>query len=122
MARILVIDDEPDVRNVMRRALEREGHDVDEAEHGYMAVKSHRETPASVMVVDIIMPAKEGLATIMELRRDFPEVKIIAISGGGGGSASDYLSTAKTLGAHMVMAKPFTPKQLTEAVNELLKT
>ena len=83
MALILIIDDDDQIRRVLRKTLERDGYDVADAPNGKEGIRLYRENPADLVITDIIMPEKEGIETIRELRRDFPEVKIIAISGGG---------------------------------------
>ncbi len=121
MARILVIDDDDQIRAMLQQRLEREGHKVVSAGDGKLGMKLFREEPAELVITDIIMPEKEGIETIMELRRDFPEVKIIAISGGGKVSPDEYLHIAEKFGAHRTLAKPFGREELLKAVQELLK-
>ena len=84
-------------------------------------IKIHRENPADLIITDLIMPEKEGLETIMELRRDFHDVKIIAMSGGGKIDSETYLQIAKTMGAISTIAKPFGRKELLRTVQELLE-
>ncbi len=78
-----------------------------EAPDGKVALWIYKEKPADLIITDIIMPEKEGIETIMELKREFPDVKIIAISGGGKGDAGQYLDMAKKMGADNTLAKPF---------------
>ncbi|MEW6347495.1 MAG: response regulator [Thermodesulfobacteriota bacterium] len=121
MARILVIEDETDIRGLYKRFLEQAGHEVMEAPDGEEGVRLYRKTAADLVITDIIMPEKEGIETIMELRKDFPEVKIIAISGGGKAMpSSTCLSLAKGLGATKTLAKPFKRQELLDAVAEVL--
>lgn len=120
MARILVIDDDGPVRMIIRRMLEAEGHEVIEAVDGESGVNTFRQSPTDLIITDIVMPKKEGLETIRELKQEFPELKIIAISGGGKVQGRHYLELAKRLGAAYTFEKPFTWKQLTDTVNELL--
>jgi|GEM_PF-106762 len=120
MARILVIDDEPSVRDLLNSMLSNEGYEVMEAANGEMAIKLLHERPADLVVTDLIMPEKEGIETIMDLRRDFPDVKIIAMSGGGIIEAQDYLGMALGMGAHRVFEKPFRVADMLNAVRELL--
>ena len=75
---------------------------------------------ADLLITDIVMPEKEGLEVLMELRKRQPPVKIIAISGGGRNSATDYLPIAKLMGASKVLAKPFSNDVLVAAINELV--
>ncbi len=81
----------------------------------------HSEEPADLVIVDILMPSKDGIETIKEFARDFPEVKIIAISGGGLMTPQEYLGMAKKLGADVTLTKPFEPEELLEAIRELLE-
>jgi len=120
MAWILVIEDDDHVRGMLRQMLRGEGYEVMEAAEGGAGLKLYREKPADLVITDIVMPGKEGLETIMELRRSYPRVKIIAISGGGRLGPRDYLQTAKLLGAHRIFFKPFEMKELLQAVQELL--
>lgn len=94
MPLILIIDDDDQIREMLRQMLERAGYEVTDAPNGKVAMKLYREQPADLIITDLIMPGKEGIETIIELRRDFPEVKIIAISGGGRIAPRDYLAMA----------------------------
>jgi CheY-like chemotaxis protein len=120
MARVLVVEDNSEVRILLRETLERAGHGVEEAADGVQAIAIYRRQPADVVVVDIIMPQKDGIATIRELRRDFPGARIIAISGGGVVGAGHYLTTASIFGADRTLEKPFEGKALLEDIRELL--
>ena len=121
MARILIIDDDGPVRLILRKALESDGYEVMDAPNGKVGIELFKEERADLIICDLIMPEKEGIETIMELRRGFPEVKIIAISGGGRGAPDQYLSSAKRLGANATMTKPFEREELLEAVRKLLE-
>lgn len=120
MAHILIIEDEDLIRQVIRAALEKSGHTVALAGDGRQGLASHREVPADLVVTDLIMPGMEGLETIMEFKKQAPNVKIIAISGGGVGKSADYLVMAKRFGAHRTIAKPFRPSDLATTVTEML--
>lgn len=120
MKRILVIDDDDHVRSMIRYILERTGYEVVEAEDGEVGTRLYRTQPCDLIITDIFMPEKEGLETIRELVRDFPEVKIIAISGGGMTGALSYLALARSFGALRTIAKPFDRHELLAAVGELL--
>jgi CheY-like chemotaxis protein len=122
MARILVVDDDEQVRTMLRRTLEREGYEVEEAADGQAALDAHRRQAADLLIVDIVMPEKEGLETIFELRRDYPEVKVIAISGGGHLAPQGYLDTAARFGAQRTFAKPVDRDELLEAIRQLLQS
>jgi len=117
---ILIVDDQDAVRMVLRDALEQEGFHVQEARNGAEAILMYRENPADVIVTDIIMPDKEGIETIIELRELAPDVKIIAISGGGRIRANDFLDMAKKLGAAHILRKPFRMKELVDLVRSCL--
>jgi len=120
MERILVIDDDVKVLNVLHFALVCEGYKVLKASNGKEGLKLYREDPVDLIITDIIMPEKEGLETILELKEKFPEIKIIAISGGGRIGPEEYLPMAKMLGAHRTLAKPFGRDDLVRTVKEVL--
>jgi DNA-binding response OmpR family regulator len=120
MSLILVIDDDEIIRSLLRDLLERDGYDVMEAENGKTGLKLVRENGADLVITDLIMPEREGIETIRELRRDFSDVKIIAISGGGTIGPETYLQMAKSMGAHRVFGKPFNLEEMSEAIRELL--
>jgi CheY-like chemotaxis protein len=120
MAHILVVDDNEIVRRVIKQTLEFEGHDVAVAEDGGRALDRFRDRVADLVITDIVMPEKEGIQTILELRMLETEVKILAISGGGLFSPGAYLSSARMLGADGSLVKPFSARELIEAVDDLL--
>jgi CheY-like chemotaxis protein len=121
VAQILIIDDEAEIRVLCRRILEPAGYDVTEARDREVGVRLYRISRHDVIITDIIMPEKEGIETIMVLRRDFPEVKIIAISGGGQAMAgAACLQAAKRLGVAKTLAKPFSKQELPAAVQDVL--
>ena len=120
MARILVIDDEQPIRDLLKKALEKAGHGVEVAPNGKVGIEIQHQHPADLVITDLFMPEKEGLETIMELKRDFPDIKIIAISGGDRKGTLDFLPMSEKLGAHIAMKKPFTISEVLEAVNNLL--
>ena len=120
MPRILIIEDEEHVRSLTRKTLEMEGFDVFEAEDGDSGIKAYDENDIDLIVTDIIMPGKEGIETIMELRKKNPEVKIIAISGAGKMGPGEYLRLASTFGANHTFAKPFDRKEFVETIKGLL--
>ncbi|MBC8440073.1 MAG: response regulator [Deltaproteobacteria bacterium] len=122
MARILIIDDEVQILNMLRQMLEGEGYEVIDAPDGKEGLRLYRENPTNLIITDLIMPEKEGIETIVELRRDFPDVKIIAISGGGRESPDNFLlNISGKLGAQRTFAKPVEREELLKAVRELLK-
>ncbi len=121
MAKILVIDDEPSILLMIKKMLEKEGHEVDMALNGREGIELFEKNIPDLLITDIIMPEKEGLETIIELRKKYPELKIIAISGGGRIGPDGYLPGAKLLGADMVFQKPLVQKDFIQAVSLLLK-
>jgi len=121
MVRVLVIEDDDVVRSMLLAVLADSGHEAIGACNGDKGVAMYREEPADLIITDIFMPEKDGIETIMELRRDFPDVKIIAISGGGRFESVHYLGSAGKLGAARTLSKPFTPPELLSAVEEVLK-
>jgi DNA-binding response OmpR family regulator len=120
MARILVMDDEAPIRVMLRQILEAEGHTVVDAPDGYAGMHLFRDAPADLVITDIFMPYKEGIETIVELRKNFPQTKVLAISGGGQMGTLDFLPAARQLGAHEVLYKPFEPQELLETVKAML--
>jgi len=118
--RILLVDDDELLSGALHQVLVRAGYDVDDASNGKVAVREYRRQRCDVVIMDIVMPDEEGLGTIRELRRVDPNVKIIAISGGGLGKAGDYLGIAQMLGAMRTLAKPFLPEALLAMIAEVL--
>ncbi len=122
MARVVVIDDNPEVRAILREALELHGYDVEVATNGRAGLEVVREWAADLVITDIFMPEKDGIETIMDLQRDHPNVKIIAMSGGGTTGNMTYLPAAQQLGAVRSIAKPFNCLEVVRTVRELLET
>jgi DNA-binding response OmpR family regulator len=121
LALILVIDDEAAVRQMIRRILEHAGYAVIEAPGGRAGIKLLRNQPVDLVMTDIIMPDMEGIETILQIRRDFPAIRILAMSGGGAAKGSSmYLYAASKLGADAILAKPFRARELCEVVKNLL--
>ncbi len=120
MQHIHIIDDEALIRELFRRILETEGYEVSDAADGNEALAMCRKAPPDLIITDLIMPDKEGIETIIEMKRDFPEVKIIAISGGGRITAKEYLELAATFGADMTLTKPISRDELLAAVRTVL--
>ena len=119
--KILVIDDERDVREVVLNALEAAGYEVLLAEDGAEGLRMQRGSPADVVITDLFMPDKEGIETIRDLRQEFPAVRIIAMSGGGRlKKPGSPLYTAVELGATTVLHKPFKSGDLLQSVREVL--
>ena len=117
MARILVMDDEEPVRDVLRQALESDGHEVEEAVDGQEGLDAYRSRPPDLVMVDIRMPVKDGYEVIKELRRDYPGARIVAMAGIGEFALED----AKSLGADRSFLKPFRLEDIRSVVVELLE-
>jgi len=120
MAKILVLDDEASIVLMIKKMLERAGHEVEMAFNGKEGMILFEQNKPDLLITDIIMPEKEGLETIFELRQKYPDLKIIAISGGGRISPEGYLPGAKLLGADLVFQKPLDQKEFMQAVTALL--
>ena len=120
MARILIIDDESQIRSMLRLMLERVGYEVDEAPDGIEGIRQYREDPADLIITDLIMPNKDGIGMIIDLKKEFPKVKIIAMSGGGVNRPEGYLDGAKKLGATRTLTKPIDREEMLKAVKETL--
>ena len=120
MARILIIDDEESNIFTLREILEFAGHDVVDASNGNEGIALQKKSPFDLVITDIIMPEKEGIETIIDLKRDYPDLKVIAISGGGGNCNDDILKKAEDSGANRQLAKPFGEDALLEVVNGCL--
>jgi len=121
MVRLLLIDDDVDVRTALALWLRRHGHDVVEAGDGGEGLKRLETETFDLVVTDIIMPDVEGIETIMRIRKGFPDLPVIAISGGGSGEPSQTLRPASRLGAHATLRKPFRPSVLGETIDRLLR-
>ncbi|MGD8413092.1 MAG: response regulator [Candidatus Latescibacterota bacterium] len=120
MKHILVVDDDESIRNLLRTILEREGYAVTSAADGKEATRMFRRNQPDLIITDIIMPEQEGLRTISNLRKEHPDIGIIAISGGGQYGLGEYLDVATALGADQTFAKPFERLELVKAVRKLL--
>jgi|SRR5450759_1175353 CheY-like chemotaxis protein len=121
MAKILVMDDEPFILLMIKKMLEKEGHEVDLALNGNDGLELFEKFKPDLVITDIIMPQKEGLEIILELRQKYPDLKIIAISGGGRVGPDGYLPGAKLFGADMVFQKPLIQKEFMLGVSVLLE-
>jgi len=119
MARILIIDDDDALRGIIVKSLTHAGHQVIQTNNGRKGVELFRSDPTELVVTDMVMPEQEGMETIKVLHREFPKLKIIAMSGGLDGSEL-YLDLTKRLGAAYTLSKPFTLQQLKEAVDHVL--
>jgi YesN/AraC family two-component response regulator len=120
MATIYVFDDEASILLMIKKMLEKAGHEVSTALNGREGMDLFNNKKPDLLITDILMPEKEGLETIMELRKKYPDLKIIAISGGGRFGPEGYLPGAKLLGADLVFQKPLVQKEFIEAISSLL--
>ena len=130
MLRILVIDDEPDVLDGIKRVLDRAGFSVRVVDNATDAMLELKRLAADVVITDIIMPKVNGVDAIERILREFPMVRVVAISGGGNFDVNGYqpaaitttayLAAAKRAGAHFILTKPFESRELIEAVNQVM--
>jgi DNA-binding response OmpR family regulator len=120
MQLVLIVDDDPYFRKLVAKILEKDGYETMTAPDGNVGLKTFKAHHPDLTIVDMIMPEKEGLETIMALKRIDPQVKIIAISGGGKADPFTYLQMAKKLGAAETLVKPLERHQLLEKVTCLL--
>ena len=120
MEKVLVIDDDSLVRDTIVRILERQGYQVLVASDGVRGLRMFRSEQPDLVITDVIMPEKDGIETIREIRGDCPDAKIIAISGGGRIGNVDFLKIAEKLGASEIIAKPFDPSVLVNVVSRCL--
>jgi CheY-like chemotaxis protein len=120
MKHILVIDDESQIRTLLRKMLEREGHTVTEAADGVEGLKRYHSMKPDLVITDLTMPEKNGIETIKELMAENPAVRIIAISGGGQRFPEYFLEKASVEGAMILLKKPFRNDELLTAVAQAL--
>ena len=121
MARILVIDDQEPIRRIVRRALEQAGHEVFDASDGAMGMEMLARHSADVVISDIFMPGQDGILTLRQIRKQFPDVKVIVISGGDSTGMLDLRRDAELLGAVKSLQKPFTAREIVEMVRSVLE-
>lgn len=118
--RILIIDDDAGVRETIGENLAACGFDIEEAADGEQGLKLIRaDSPPHIIITDIIMPRQEGLETIMKIRKAYPAIKVIAISGGGRTKSMDFLALAKKMGADSTLSKPLDMDELERVVRAL---
>ena len=122
MPSILIVDDEDQIRRLVRETLEQAGYHVTEARDGKEALQQYQLAPADLVIMDILMPNQDGLETTVALRREFPNVKIIVNTGGSDMiGILNYLDVAKMFGAHRTLQKPFEMKTLLTTVQAELQ-
>jgi len=122
MLRILVIDDESLTRSTVVTMLNREGFSVEEASDGQAGIAMIHKTPPDIVITDLFMPNRDGIEIVMELKRSYPQTKIIAMTGGGQRRMMEIASAATVLGADHILYKPFEMESLLAAVNAVLGT
>jgi DNA-binding response OmpR family regulator len=123
VSHIIVIDDESDLRDIIQEALRSEGYEVSVAADGAQGIALQRKQPASLLITDIFMPNKEGIETIRDFHAEFPDVPIIAMSGGGRlKRRGNTLFAAKEVGAATILRKPFEMGDLLRSVAAALST
>ena len=120
MTSILLVDDDDQFRTMLAEVLTVAGYDVREASDGNQGTRLYESWPADLLITDLVMPDKEGLEMILEMKRMHSGVKIIAISGGGRHGSEDYLKIAMAFGAERVLAKPFSHWEILEAIKQVL--
>jgi CheY-like chemotaxis protein len=117
---ILVIEDDEDIRQMICDILDDEGHQTLQAANGVEGIDVLRRYPEiGIIITDLLMPEKEGIETITEIRKDFPRIRILAISGGGICMPENYLNLAKAMGANATLSKPFGRRELLIALENL---
>lgn len=116
---ILIIDDDTDILEIISKILEREDYKVFIASNGNEGLQIIKSTPEiDLVIIDLIMPEKEGIEIIREIKEDFPHIKTVAMSGGGRSATNNYLSLAKFLGADLTLKKPFGTEELLKSVQK----
>ena len=117
--RILIVDDNEDMRTMLQAWLQAEGHDVAVAPDGHSALKMLVARPTDILVTDLCMPETDGIETIVAVRKQFPHIPIVAMSGWTSAGGADYLEVAREIGAVKTLKKPFEPAQLSDIVRKL---
>lgn len=120
MARVLVIDDQEPIRGIVRRALESDGHEVADASDGAAGMALLDRAPVDVVITDIFMPGMDGIQALREIRKRFPAIKVIAMSGGDSSGLMDLRHDAELLGAVKSLSKPFTAREVVDVVRSAL--
>ncbi len=121
MARIIIVDDDKPFREMLTEVLANEGHEILDASDGSIGMEVLILNPVDLAIVDLIMPNRNGLETINDISKLFPNTKVIAISGGGSCGSDGGLETAKSIGAHYTLPKPFRPIELIKIIHDLLQ-
>lgn len=117
MPSVLVVDDQDQVRQLIRETLEQAGYEVEEASNGKEGVERYRAKSPDLVIMDLLMPDQDGLEAIMTLRREFPDTRVIAMTGASDTiGVLDLLDVAKMFGAKQTLHKPFELNVLLDAV------
>ena len=120
MARILVIDDQEPIRRIVRRALENERHEVWDASDGELGMQLLERETVDIVITDIFMPGQDGIVTLREIRKKFPSLNVIVMSGGDSTGMLDLRKDAELLGAVKSLQKPFTAREIVDVVRSVL--
>ncbi len=118
MASILIVDDDAPIRTLLHRILEEDGHQIREAANGEIGLRLYRDSPADLVITDIMMPERDGMEVTLALTQEFLDARVIAITGATGDQ--NFLNVAKLFGARRVIQKPFTPEEVRRAVRFVL--
>lgn len=116
MARILIMDDDAAVRTALKKLLQQEGHEITEAQNAAEGAKIYSVSTLDLIITDLLMPERDGVEALLELRSQYPDIKTIVISG----DAPEFLPIVEDLGANRTIAKPFKNQDVLTAVRELL--
>ena len=118
--RILVVDDDAEMRESVAGILDAAGYEVETARDGEQAIATQRARPAALLITDVFMPTRDGLETIQQFRAEYPRLPIIAMTGGSPtGLTEEYLNVAKIAGADVTLRKPFPVQALLDSVSAL---
>ena len=120
MTNVIVADDDPEVRRFLRLILKREGYYVMVGRDGNDVLELADERKIDAIITDVIMPRKDGIEAIAQVKERYPKVRIIAISGGGQKNNEDFLKSAEMMGANYTIAKPFEANEILEVLKKAL--
>lgn len=122
MAKILVIEDDEQFREMLAQMLEQAGHQVETAANGVLGLMQFRQSPPDLVITDILMPEKDGIDVIIDMKREQDDVRIIAISGGRRTITPQFnLDSAALIGVRQTLTKPFNREQLLQAIQNALE-
>ena len=120
--KILVIEDDLQLQMMLRLTLEKSGYTVLTANNGAEGFQRMQETPADLVITDIFMPQEDGIVAITKIKKDWPTVKILAMSGGAPGGSFGFLPVAQSLGANAILHKPFSREALLKELETLINS